>query len=986
MRATLLAGLCLAAAAPAAQAGFGIAKFEAGTCNGTAAQVKSCEYVSPHSAFFTQAAGHPPWGLTGFEMNHTSGLVKVPEGGQLKRIRVDVPPGLAADPQTLGTCSRAQFESNPKGCPPDSEAGFVEMEADAEILGSPVATPAMTGTVYNLDQEPGLPLLFGITVAPAEPLVSPVNLLLEGHVSDAHEAALAARGVPSGDYHEYFEINNVPREAEVVGSAKAPLKVLKSKLFFNGQAGHGNFLTLPSVCGAPPTSYLEVESWDGEVASTPTVPPVGIEGCENVPFEPTTKIVPETSQRDTPDGGVTEVLAPQKEEADEINTADIKDATVTLPEGLTLNPSAAHGLEACPAQDMHFGTKEPVTCPAGSKIGSVTIETDLPPGSLAGSVYLGAPNGTPITGQPFTIYLDAESVYGPSVRLQGQASVDESSGRVSVTFKDNPQLPFSDLILHLEGGPRAPLANPLACGNASVASNFSPYTGTPNHLATTPFATTGCASPLPFALAQGTSTSSKQAGAYTAFTFTLSRNDGEQYLGKLSTILPPGLVGAIPSVPLCGEAQAQTGTCPSSSVIGTATVLAGAGSEPYEFKGPVWLTGPYGGSPYGLSVAVPAVAGPFDFGTVVTRVGIGVDPYSGRVIASSTLPTIVKGVPLRLRSLSVLVNRGNFLFNPTNCGALATESTLTSTFAALGRSTSPFQVSNCSALAFKPSFDVATSMHYTKANGASLQVTLTQGPHEANIHSVVASLPPQLPSRLSTIQKACPEATFAANPFACASSKVGAATVRTPVLPTPLTGPAYLVSHGGAAFPDLDVILEGSGVRVILVGNVNIKNGITTSTFASVPDVPVSSFSLSLPTGPNSALGGFGSLCAKPLLMPTTITAQSGAQIKQNTRIAVAGCGVTILSRRIKGHTLILRVRTRSAGRVVAAGRDLRTRSARTRRSATVTLKMPLTKAGVRSLHRHRHRPLRLRVTVSFTPATNAEAANSATTAVAFKR
>jgi hypothetical protein len=261
------------------------------------------------------------------------------------------------------------------------------------------------------------------------------------------------------------------------------------------------------------------------------------------------------------------------------------------------------------------------------------------------------------------------------------------------------------------------------------------------------------------------------------------------------------------------------------------------------------------------------------------------------VIATSALPTVVKGVPLRLRDVSVAVNRPNFLFNPTNCGALATESILTSTFGASDTPSSPFQVTNCNALAFKPTFTVSSNAHTSKAGGAGLQVHLTEGAHHANIRSVLVQLPSQLSTRLTTLQQACPEATFAAGPSGCpAGSRVGSATVVTPVLPGKLSGVAYLVSHGGAAFPDLDLVLEGSGVRVILVGNTHITKGITTSTFASIPDAPVSSFALDLPMGPNSVLNANANLCSRALLMPTTITAQNGAQIKQSTRISVAGC------------------------------------------------------------------------------------------------
>lgn len=313
----LLCCLAVAALAPDAHAAgsLGIAKWEAGTCAGSETQVKECKYSSPHSAFYTQAAGHPPWGLTGFELS-TSG--EAPTGSPLKRLRVDVPPGLAADPQALAVCSRAQFDAN--SCLASAKAGFVELKAYVEIPLLP-QTLTLKGNVYNLPQEPGHPLLFGIDVEGIKPLVEDVHLLLEGHVSFAREEPLAARGVPSGDFHEWFEIDNIPPEVSVellgLEIVKAPLKTVESKLFFDGHAGKEgkeNFLTLPSSCGAPPTSYLELETYPPvEKTSAPTTPPVGIEGCDKVPFEPTATVTPETSQYDSPDGTTTDVHVPQLE-------------------------------------------------------------------------------------------------------------------------------------------------------------------------------------------------------------------------------------------------------------------------------------------------------------------------------------------------------------------------------------------------------------------------------------------------------------------------------------------------------------------------------------------------------------------------------------------------------------------------------------------------------------------------------------------------
>ncbi len=958
-RGSILTVLCAIAAmaAPAAEASFGVTEshFEAGTCN-----VSSCTYSSPTGDFYTQAAGHPPYGITSFELNSKGGD---PEG-TLKRVRVDIPPGLAADPEALEKCPIASFEAGHCASEhPNSLVGTNELTAYAEPSGLFLGTTIENSApVYNLEQPPGLPLDFGIEVS-APPLLD-THIFLQGHVDTG------------GDYHEYFEINEITKEVVAeVGPVKIPtrLAVLKSKLIFKGQAG-GNFLTLPSVCSSSTTSYLEVESYEGAISKTETHTPVGVEGCESVPFKPTAALYPETSAADQPDGATTVVKVPQYAGAGEINSSDIDDGHITLPEGMTLNPSAAHGLEACAA----------LPCPAASRVGSVTIETDLPPKSLTGGLYLGDPGGGPITKPPFTVYLEATSVYGVTVKLTGTVTPNLSTGRLEASFDGNPQLPFSELILSLNGGPRAPLANPLTCASTSIESFFTPYTGTAAFLSSSPFSTNSCPSPA-FALAQSTKSSSGTAGAYTSYTFDLTRPTGQQYLSQLQTVLPPGLVGSIPSVPLCGEPQASLGTCSSASEIGTATVSAGAGSEPYSFSGPVFLTGRYNGAPYGLSIPVNAVAGPFDFGKVITRATIGVDPYSGRVIATSSLPRIVEGVPLRLQDISVAVTRSNFLFNPTNCQEMATNSVFTSTLGSIQNASSPFQVSGCSGLTFKPSLSASTNAKTSKTGGASLQVNLVQGAHEANIRSVVTSLPKQLPSRLTTIQKACPEATFAANPLGCSKeSEVGSVAVTTPVLPGVLAGPAFLVSHGGAAFPNLDLVLDDGGVRVILVGNTTIRGGVTTESFPSIPDVPASSFVLTLPTGPHSALGADGSLCAKPLAMPTIITAQSGAQFKQSTPILVAGCGVRIVRRRVVHHTLLLTVQTIGPGRVRVAGKNLKTVSRSLGKGTTVTLKVPLVGRALTAVRRHRR--LRLSIRVTFAPQQRGQPGSSASTTLTIKR
>jgi hypothetical protein len=378
---------------------------------------------------------------------------------------------------------------------------------------------------------------------------------------------------------------------------------------------------------------------------------------------------------------------------------------------------------------------------------------------------------------------------------------------------------------------------------------------------------------------------------------------------------------------------------------------------------------------------VPSVAGPFNLGNVIARAKIQIDPSTAQVIATDEkVPTIVGGIPIRLKALTVTINRQGFERNPTNCSVLTTESVLTGS---LGTSTtvkSPFQAEGCSSLAFKPSFKAVTSGKFSKASGASIETTINQGSGQANIKSVKVQLPKQLPSRLTTLQKACLQATFAANPASCpAESVVGTARANTPVLPVQMKGNAYLVSHAGAAFPDLDLVLDGNGVRVILVGNTDIKKGITTTTFANTPDVPVTSVTVNLPLGPHSALAAFGDLCTAPLVMPTTIIGQNGKEFKQNTKIATNGCGVRIVGHKVIGNTLYLTVKTFSAGRITASGANV-SRASRSLKAATkaATLKVALSGRG-----RSRHRPLKVKVRVGFAPKKGAH--SSASVSVTFR-
>ena len=997
----LLAGAVLAVMAPAAaQASFGVESFFAANCKSETCTLKSTE-EHPSEEYFTQAAGHPPAGITDFTIKHhiiqtTPFTAEAPEGN-VKEIRTDVGPGQSTNPEAVTKCSVKEFEGMPvepvpglhaftaPKCP-GSEIGTNTVHVVFEVAEGVFENFILKGEMYNLEQPVGLSSYFGIALDLEPILKIPglyVHTFLEGHIEWAKEP----QGTNQGDYHDYYIIKGITPG------------LIESRLVFKGDIGTGGFLTLPSNCsgtGPQTTTTLHVTTYEGQSETKGFSGPLGSEGCRGEagftrpPFEPAFLLkTPETTQQDQPTGLTTELSVTHDSSPTGIDTSQLNTAEVQLPEGMTLNPSAAAELTACPATKEILTSQTPGLCKGVPSIGSVNLVVPTLPEPLTGSIYLGGPEGGgPITGgnaslPEYTVYVNAESTkYGVDVRLEGKIKPNPTTGRVAVVFAKNPEQPFTSITLTFKGGALAPIANPLVCGMATTNASFVPYIGesatwSPS---VTPFpvdsngAGGACPSPLPFSLSQSTANQAPgNAGAATSYTVNVERNNGQQYLSQIKTVMPEGLVGLLPTVTKCPEAQANgAGECPGSSKIGVVEVKAGAGPTPYSFTGSVYLTGPYNGAPFGLSIVVPATAGPFSLGNVVTRGTLNIEPYTARVVATSSVPTIFKGIPLRIRRIAVNINKQGFLKNPTNCGVFATETTLTG-IASLqpGAPTTtqtlstPFQVNNCGALAFKPAAGAATGAKTSKANGASLETTINVPAGNANVKSVVVQLPKQLPSRLTTLQKACPEATFASNPYHCPSgSFVGGVRANTPTLAAKMTGPAILVSHGGRAFPDLDLLLEGEGVRVILVGNTQIKNGITTTTFAAPPDVPVTSITVNLPTGSHSALAANGNLCTSKLVMPTTIVGQNGTTFKQNTTLKVRSCPVAVVGHKTAGNTAYLTVRTYEPGRISGKGSDLGT-TFRTLKQAqkAASLKVSLSSSG-----RNRFRPFSTKIRVGFVP------------------
>jgi hypothetical protein len=849
-----------------------------------------------------QAGAHPDLTTSfAFAQNEKGGV-----GAILRNVTVAMPLGFAGYPPAVKTCAPPQLELG--SCPANSQIGTIEIV----LRFFPALTNTFTVPVYNMVPSPNETAVFGFVVGElisADIVVSVgpdyrVRATATNVVSatEITRQSLTIWGVPAASSHDKVRGEKcsqltVEGKAEEKSCSGGNVPVAENP---------AAFLVNPTQCsGEPLEANLRVESWEGGGPSYAKTTVGPFTGCESLRFAPTIAVQPEQSQATTPTGYEIVLKVPQSQGAESLATADLQDAVVKLPKGVVLSPAAANGLVACTEAQIGLGTESPVACPNESKLGEVSLFTPALTGELKGFLYLGSPEGGgPITEPPFTVYLTLEG-HGVLIKIKGSVMPDPATGQLTTTFEKNPELPFSELRVQLNGGSRATVANPHVCGPYFAESVLTPWSTpfTPTLMPdSSPYLVTGCQAPR-FEPRFVAGTTSNQAGGYSPLTVTFSRKDADEELAGLTVTTPPGLEGSLAHVPLCGEPQAAQGTCPAASQIGEVTAGVGPGPEPLFIEGgKVYLTGPYDGAPFGLSVTISEHAGPIDLGSgpcdcEVVRATVAVDPHTAQLtVSNGALPTSKYGVPFQVKEINVDINRPDFVFNPTSCNPMAVAGTLSSTEGAVSRQSYHFQVTNCAALAFKPSFKVSTSGHTSRMDGASLSVKLSypntpQGT-EANIARVRVELPRRLPSRLKTLQKACPAATFEANPAGCpANSIVGHAKAITPILPVPLEGPAYFVSHGGEAFPSLIVVLQGYGITVDLVGTTFIsKHGITSSTFKTVPDVPVGSFELTLPEGPYSALAAPHNLCKGRLAMPTEFLAQNGATIDQSTTIAVTGC------------------------------------------------------------------------------------------------
>ena len=908
--------------------------WQAGTCNneppplGTAPAFCS---VDTKTQFFEDAAGHPQFGFTQFIVKNEPGPLGLgPEEpvGSLKTVRVDLPVGLSVNPQATPQCQQSLFELSASFCA-GSEVGVSLVYGAAPIVGK---VGPLEATVYNIVPPQGEPARFGFN-------------LLGQHIY------LQADIAWESDYHEGFTIH-VPELPDLAPLAKG--LILQNRLTFRGRAGDGTFITTPATCkgealtgpsGHDYSTFLLASSTKEEAQpgyqfpasaeprfESPIPPGTEPKGCNEIPFAPTIEADPRTGTTNSPAGIAVNINLPHiageeskgpgGEVGEKRNSSPIRNATVTMPVGLGLNPSAANGLQTCSDAQFGKGTRNPVQCPAASKIGVVAVDTPaLPPDAVKGDVFVGKQlSRDPLSGEAYRIFVDAESPrYGISARLIGNVKADPRTGQLTTTIADNPQVPVRSFRLDFDDGPRAVVSSPPVCGPNVATSQLDPWSA----VAIGPWAGARSASPgtsfslggapgggpcaqtmaqRPFAPGFGAGPASGRAGAFSPMRVRVSRADGQQELKGVEVTLAPGFSGSLRGIRYCpkaaiaaaanrsGQDEAANPSCPANSFVGTATVAAGTGPEPYSIAGKVFLSGPYHGAPLSLAVVTPATAGPFDLGVVVVRVALFVDPETAQIRAvSDPLPDVFGGAQLSVRRVDVRINRPDFTLNPTTCRRLEIAGTLAgggadptnpAAFTAKNVS-SPYRGIKCRALGFRPRLvtKLFGARKKMRRNGhPRLRTVLRARRGDANIRRAALVLPHSIFLDQSHIRTICTRVQLRAD--ACPPGSVyGHAKAVTPLLDDPLAGPVYLVSSDNE-LPDLLADLRGQ-VDVRLRGVISsVGNGRIKTVFGSVPDVPVRRFELNMRGGRKGLLVNSRDLCAHRSVSFLNLKAQNSRRSK----------------------------------------------------------------------------------------------------------
>ncbi len=825
----------------------------------------------------------------------------------IRDLQVDLPQGFIGAPTAVGECGQAAFTLNL--CPPSSQVGRIDLNI-ALAAGNKLGFS--TG-VFNLSHPRGVVTDLGFALAGnpvhIKAFLDPAsNYGITTKVSDINESApvfnqrLTIWGVPAEHSHDsercfrfnYFTFgeNALTDEECATDAARKP------------------FLTLPSQCGVDhQLRFRNYDSWQHPGLYGPDVAytlPGQTTDCERPRFEPDIEVEPTGHQANTPTGLDVHLRVAQNEDPDALSTPPVKRVNVTLPQGMSFSPSFADGLRSCSSQQIGLGTNDPVQCPDASRIGEVTLSTPLLPKAAEGSMFLAAQGDNPF-GSLFAVYLvlhDTEE-RGILIKIPGRIDVDPQTGQISTLFDDTPQFPFSELTLKFRSGSRAPLVSPPSCGAHSIGVEISSYARPQEVLDLTNSYTvnegpggTPCppdSAHRPFAPHFSGGTLNPLAGAYSPFLFRLSREDSEQELSQVTTVLPPGLLAKIAGIPFCpdaalasistelgaGASEQASPACPPASQIGTVSAGLGAGPGPNYFPGRVYLAGPYKGAPLSLAIVAPGLAGPFDLGNVAVRVALRVDAETSRVTAvSDPFPTILHGVILRVRDVRLRLDRPETTLNPTNCSPTSLDAAITGVGGdllstaddSLFNASDRFQVGDCGRLGFQPQifFKLKGGTHRGDHPAFFSRVLARVG--DANFGKAIVALPKSEFLENAHIGTVCTRVQFRADQCPAASI-YGHAKAVTPLLDDPVEGDLILRSSDHP-LPDLVARLRGQ-ISANLVGRIDSVNGGIRSSFETVPDVPITEFTLTMLGGDKGLLVNSRNLCKAPARADVKFTSQS---------------------------------------------------------------------------------------------------------------
>jgi hypothetical protein len=865
-------------------------------------------FVAP--PFSRQAGAHPDLSLDfQFPVDNDNTPLEA-----VRDFDVDLPNGFVGNPTAVPQCPPDLLVNNVSrgsDCPMATQVGYAEL--NLRVVNGNLNPQKVA--VFNLTPRPDEPARFGFNYSgvvgliqtqvrigdrPGDYTVSSGSFSIS-QATGVQGARVVLWGAPAAANHDATRQDH---EISMGGPFGGPGRayVVEGILRKLGTTPRP-FLTSPTSCAVDPVSFkFRADSWENPgvwdertLSEDPNGVPLAFEGCERLGFEPSATVRPLAHAADTPTGLDVQIDVPQNEDADGFATSHVRDVKMTFPKGLTVNASSAAGLGACAPDQIALLSIAAPTCPASSKVGTVTIDTPLLEDDLEGDVILAKQNDNPF-GSLLALYI---SVKGPGfyLKLPGKIETDPETGQLTATFKDNPQLPFNSLHLRLNGGPLAALSLPRACGTYAVESEFTPWSGQAPVTSTSSFEVNEGCNTGGFSPGLQAGTVDPTGGAYSPFVLRVTRNDGEADLASLRATLPEGLLAKLAGVQLCGDAQAASGDCPAGSQVGTVTVGAGSGSNPIYVPEPgkaptaAYLAGPYKGAPYSMVVKVPAQAGPFDLGTVAVRNALNIDPTSAQVTAvSDPLPQILQGIPIAYRDVRVEVNRPDFTINPTSCKAMEVTSTLTSATGQTATPSAGFQASGCGELGFGPSLRLSLKGKMNRTGNPAVKAVLRAPKGEANIAKTTVTLPKSEFIDNAHISNPCTRVQF--NAGECPKGSIlGTATAYTPLLDKPVSGPVYFRSNGGdRELPDLVADLGGQ-IHVTLVGFIDTaKSGGVRTRFANVPDAPVSKFVLKLAGGKRGLIENSRDLCSFTPKAKVQMIGQNGKAATSNLKLDTS-CG-----------------------------------------------------------------------------------------------